>query len=413
MRGNKIMSFNGCNMSNKYTTEKLILLTVFTLVSFISRNARAEQFLCKNVFYQNKSQLMELTNKDLDQIYESILTSRGRRQSDYNLPRKDVIRDIYVIDSNLRELQLQEMSDYFNSTFNFKTTPDNILKTRDQISKSNLQRILKKVAVRPDSVRFNNLKQNLYSSLAKEFSSFNHQTTSPESSNEALWFSSLQLEKMGFGAGLQADLSFNRNFLKTQNWIFFSLGPIYDYGPNSKNVKFQFVEDIGIISPFLMHSFELLQFGITTRPDLLTKIQIDIQKKYPDIWSDAIAKVYQEGLTPDTNLGIQRLFTHAFILVCMRTELNEAKFLKKYSSIFSELKHEQINYIFTAEDYLTLSTEVLAAYIWKNSLYNVNSYTAGTDLKALLKTAFNSFWLPWNYEVKIPVAMRTSDFVKK
>lgn len=398
-------------MFNFYTIEKLILTASLLLSLFFFLPARADSTSCSKIFTDYASNTELLSARELDQLVDSLVTQRGVWRGLDKLDKDLVLHRISDIDKKLIKFQLTEMSSYFNRTFNLKTAPKSVLDTRSQISKSNLQRISNKSFLKNSSSRFKTLKKIIETKLRTDFSKFTHQTSSPESQVQTFWFSSQQLQEMGFGAGLQSDLRFNRDFLKTQNWIFFSMSPLYDYGTNSKNVKFDYVQKIGFMSPFVMHVSDLIEFGVSARPDLLKSLQEEIETKYPEVWSEALDKVRQDGHSPHSHRGKQLLFRNAVHFTLMMTDLNEPKILKKFARLFKLLKEEQAHYVFTPEDYLTLSTEVLAAYMWKNYSNESINRAQNEELKPLLAEAFDSLFLPRNYEVKVPVAMRTRHFI--
>lgn len=399
-------------MFNFYTIEKPILTVSLLLSLFFALPARADSISCSKIFTNYASNTESLSAMELDQLVDSLLAQRGVWRGLDRLDKDLVLHRISDIDKNLIKFQLTEMSSYFNRTFNLKTVPKNVLNTRSQISKSNLQRISNKSFLKNSSLRFKTLKKIVETKLRTDFSRFTHQTSSPDSQVQTFWFSSQQLQEMGFGAGLQSDLRFNRDFLKTQNWIFFSMSPLHDYGPNSKNVKFDYVQSIGFTSPFVMHISDLIEFGVSSRPDLLKPLQEEIETKYPEVWSAAIDKVKQDGYSQHSHRGKQLLFKNAINFTLMMTDLNGPKILKKFAHLFKLLKEEQAHYVFTPEDYLTLSTEVLSAYLWKNYSSESINRAQNEELKPLLAEAFDSLSLPRNYEVKVPVAMRTSHFAQ-
>ncbi|MCB0362179.1 MAG: hypothetical protein KDD35_05640 [Bdellovibrionales bacterium] len=95
---------------------------------------------------------------------------------------------------------------------------------------------------------------------------FRHNLVEAPKSNQKtpMWLSSEQIELLGLRGGLQSLLSFNRDLLKTHNWIFFFVGQDNDkaYGNDEIFVKGEYASHYGFIFPFIMDIGDLASAGV-------------------------------------------------------------------------------------------------------------------------------------------------------
>jgi hypothetical protein len=362
---------------------------------------------CHNKFAQLGSPPEGEPSSSSDSIYESLQKNRKNLKT---ADRALAIANISKIGEHLPELQRKELSDYFSSILGIPCSPENVMQVRDKISGENLKRIMESLPPTPTNPEFTKLKSMVANSLKEQFETHTFIHNTVDSANaQPLWFSSKELMDMGFDGGLQSRSPFNRDYLKTSNFVFFwASEPNRDYGQDAKLLKFQYGQDAGFVSPYVMDVPNLVSVELHAKPEMLNQLKIQVEALLPRSFANARSSVASEGLDPNSVEGMRKILTNA-ITDSHDDYINTVDLLDKLKPFFDSAKRDQAKFIFTTENYLNLCTEAVSRQLWaKSGASAVANIQPHSSLN--IKDAMNFIGLPDSYELKVPVAIENKNF---
>ena len=247
---------------------------------------------------------------------------------------------------------------------------------------------------------------------------FNHNTKYLKKEPVLPILSSRQLEAMRISGGLNTH-PFNKEFLKTDDNIYFFVDPSFKgnprlsasrYGSRGVRVNSSFAKDHGYLSAFVMYPWELLQVA---------------QVRYPQFYQRALMEL-TERFPPTDPLYGENWFAHGSTKSDVETFLQrmgrgDSGILDKHiaeSKSFSEIRKHLHEMDFTAGDFEGLIRHRMLYQLnamrqedpvrFRSMISALQSADTGA-LDDLYRTSLRSMGLPDSFEAKIPVAVPPSE----
>lgn len=330
-------------------------------------------------------------------VAEDLILMRSMRAAGY-LPLdpspEQVFARLNTIQSNLSELQNQELSEHLRDVYGIETKGKNPYDVFKQISAQNLRRYLGRHPILRTA-----LSNSVQAYVHSQFQGFIHNMNQYPTllMKQPLLVSSRQLDKMALSPGLQS-APFNRDFLKTQDWIFFHVdGDDKLYGNHGIALAPEYAQSTAIVAPFVMTLGDLIDVGYDTAPERAHELENTIRQLYPEKWEIGYSAL---GMDKSVNRTKQALLTVA------TNQISWKQFLANHGEAITAIRASMKNYLFTVKDYESLVTFIVTKYILKmNAANSPELQNWKQNYKKIFKAAMAELHLPDRFELRVPVAI--------
>lgn len=363
------------------------------------------------------SQILLLWHREKDLYHPERDHGQARTQGTNARTNEEMTAELLALEKSLSALQRQEMARHFHETLGLVWMPeDQVHGFRDRLSESNLNRIVTALGPPPEGFIYRRLWTKTERLLNANWKRFAHNSTSVVSGEKPrFWLSSQQISRLGFSGGRQEELSFNRDYLKTSNWIFFwgDGRKESEYGESGVSVSIEYAQEAGFISPFVMYPRELLLLSFIHEPDVISDLVARIAEEFPKVFQKAREEMNSRHDITANPYERFKYFMAKLVEGINRQSPGQDLFWHQYQSYLDASRSLLSRYVFTAHDYRHLAQEVIARYVYSRFLRNPFSvsYLLGrSELNETFKQAMLHFKLPYSFELKIPVAIPSENF---
>ncbi|HAG91796.1 MAG TPA: hypothetical protein DCL41_07985 [Bdellovibrionales bacterium] len=342
---------------------------------------------------------------DIHWLVESLIESRGQTEQGKLQNPEVLAQKLTDLKAQLKAHQSEELKNYFKEVFNLDLGFENPFEFARLKSRENLNRLRSNKKNLEQTLEF----QKSFAAMKRMTSRFRHNTTTPPTSplTPPLWLSSKKLDELGFKDGLQGMFWFNREFLKTKNWVFFFTNAESDafYGRGAIFVKKDYADQVGLIFPFVMYLSDLGKAGFQMNPGL------KVHRVFPEEFGKLRPKFLRFARSEGTPLAD---YAKAQMLIDKKAS-KSLQFLDDHLEVFQNFRTHLIDFMFTPEDYRTLVSEKLALQLLhlkrKKDLQGYHSMLESLDsgdlskISTYVREALKKAKLPSHYELRIPVAI--------
>lgn len=296
-----------------------------------------------------------------------------------------VVSLFHHLDQDLAGEQDQEIAAYFRDALGMELPRGQAQERLRSLSAQNLSRL---TAPRTEPSRDFAV---VYEKLSPWFQHYQHNMwmMASKADQQPYWLSSRQLETLGLKPGLQI-APFNKDFLRTQNWIFFLVNGdrADEYGDNYIKLDSTYAESHGLISPYMMYDSELTAFALKVTPDLAHQMMRELEETFPRV---------RQGIYLD-----EASYFHALTKE-YRKQTQRPPW--EYKDYFAKFRAELRHYTFTPDDFRKLLAAKLADHFRSRRLLHPIEYMKKEINRALLTEVLSRAGLPARYELRVPVAI--------
>lgn len=349
---------------------------------------------------------------------ESLVKSRSTGINQEKVDIAEVQAHLSWVNANLSDLQAREVDSYMRflsgASASLSLNEATSYSLARAQSRQNLIRLTKDQEAIQSTFEFTVAKKKLTQSLRR----FRHNMVEAPKSVEdvPMWLSSAQIQSFGLRGGLQGAKPFNREYLRTQNWIFFFVTQDNDfsYGSYRVFVDGDYASRRGLIFPYVMEISELVIAGCRMNQAACAEYRALFETIYTKA-RDGVDDFERETRRPFTESERLYFLTHG----TWRDDVDTVELIEKHADIFATFRKSLLEYMFTIDDYKTLVATKLAAYLLKVRKQNPPLYvrdlgilmTSGlSQLNTLLADqliarVLQAAGLPERYEMRIPVGI--------